>query len=301
MYRLYKSAVWPAVFALFLAAEQEKSRSTHSRQESKLQVGGWSKTEWRSSQKKVSPSALSFQLVIGPPQDTILPTSFLNHALPPSLVAPATRFDTQKLQLMLRSTLVEVDMSSDGMSPGTGVTAHLFAPVQAPRLASISRTAIQDFLANRHSYVDAVAAQRSLNAVSWRSSFLSTFLWSLFFTNVWSGGHWSFSANRRADQSQIGNINRWNEDSFCRWSSRGCREKSPLWHHRSSRTPMHNDGSHFLPGTLQEAWMEIHREGTQGCYQAHNLRAAASLPLGASQEASELEQSDLEDKCFEFM
>lgn len=67
----------------------------------------------------------------------------------------------------------------DDQHPATGATAHLFAPIRAPRITSISRKAIQDFLADRESYEDSVAAQPGLKAVSWRSCFQASFLRSL--------------------------------------------------------------------------------------------------------------------------
>ena len=60
-----------------------------------------------------------------------------------------------------------------------GYNTNLFAPIQAPRLKSISRKAIQEFLASREAYEDAVAAQKGLNPVSIRASFPDLFLRSL--------------------------------------------------------------------------------------------------------------------------
>lgn len=54
-------------------------------------------------------------------------------------------------------------------------TAHLFAPIQAQRIRSISRKAVQKCLA----YGDAVNAQSGMLAVSYRSCFASMFLKSL--------------------------------------------------------------------------------------------------------------------------
>ena len=70
-----------------------------------------------------------------------------------------------------------VNMSIPG--PGGG-TAHLFAPISAPRIKSISRKAVQDFLAEREAYEDAVASQPGLVAVSFRSCFTASYLKSLF-------------------------------------------------------------------------------------------------------------------------
>eukprot|EP00171_Calliarthron_tuberculosum_P007262 IDg7262t1 len=55
----------------------------------------------------------------------------------------------------------------------------LFAPIQAPRLTSISRKAIQYFLAERATYENAVAAQPGLKPISYANSFDATFLGSL--------------------------------------------------------------------------------------------------------------------------
>ena len=60
-----------------------------------------------------------------------------------------------------------------------GPTAHLFAPLEAPRLASISWKAIQDFLAYLEAYEDAISAQPSLKPIFWRSCFPASFLRSL--------------------------------------------------------------------------------------------------------------------------
>ena len=68
---------------------------------------------------------------------------------------------------------------ADGNNPPAGASAHLFAPISAPRITSISRRAIQDFLADREAYEDAISAQPGLMAVSWRSCFPASFLRSL--------------------------------------------------------------------------------------------------------------------------
>ena len=70
-------------------------------------------------------------------------------------------------------------MSAEGTSISTDATAQLFAPSQALRLTSISRKAIEDFLADREAYEDAISAQPSLKPVSWRSCFPASFLRSL--------------------------------------------------------------------------------------------------------------------------
>ena len=58
-------------------------------------------------------------------------------------------------------------------------TFHLFTPIQAPKIKSISRKAIQDFLADREAYEDLVAAQRGISAISYRSCFTDSYLKSL--------------------------------------------------------------------------------------------------------------------------
>ena len=65
-----------------------------------------------------------------------------------------------------------------------GISANLFAPVQAPRLQSISRKAIQYFLAERASYEAAVAAQPGLLPVPWSTCFDAFFLRSLVLSRV---------------------------------------------------------------------------------------------------------------------
>lgn len=84
--------------------------------------------------------------------------------------------------------LVQFNMSSEGTSPGASATVHLFAPVKAPCLTSISSNAIQDFLAGRKAYEDAVAAQPSLNPMCWRSSFPATFLRPLVRARMFGAG-----------------------------------------------------------------------------------------------------------------
>ena len=58
-------------------------------------------------------------------------------------------------------------------------SVHLFAPIEAPRLKSISRKAIQHFLAERSQYEAAVKAQPGINAISWAGCFDAIFLRSL--------------------------------------------------------------------------------------------------------------------------
>ena len=66
----------------------------------------------------------------------------------------------------------------DGNS-GAGAPARLFAPIQAPKIIKISRKAIQDFLADREAYEDAIEAQSGMNPVPWRSCFPASYLRSL--------------------------------------------------------------------------------------------------------------------------
>lgn len=60
-----------------------------------------------------------------------------------------------------------------------GASAQLFAPIQPPRIKSISRKAVQDFLADREAYEDAISVQPGIVAVSYRSCFPAMFLKSL--------------------------------------------------------------------------------------------------------------------------
>ena len=62
---------------------------------------------------------------------------------------------------------------------GSTASAHLFVPIPAPRLKSISRKAIQNFLAERTQYEAAVNAQPGINAISWAGCFDAIFLRSL--------------------------------------------------------------------------------------------------------------------------
>lgn len=65
-----------------------------------------------------------------------------------------------------------------------GGTAHLFAPIQAPKIKSIARKAVQSFLADREAYEDAISGQVGLVAVSYRSCFAATYLKSLIRARV---------------------------------------------------------------------------------------------------------------------
>ncbi len=60
-----------------------------------------------------------------------------------------------------------------------GVTASLFAPIQAPRIKSIARKDIQSFLSARAAYEHAIEGQPSLKPVSYRSCFEADYLESL--------------------------------------------------------------------------------------------------------------------------
>eukprot|EP00171_Calliarthron_tuberculosum_P023254 IDg23254t1 len=56
-----------------------------------------------------------------------------------------------------------------------GVT-NLFAPVQAPRIKSVTQKAVQDFLAEREAYENLVEAQSGLKPVTYRSCFQASYL-----------------------------------------------------------------------------------------------------------------------------
>ncbi len=63
-------------------------------------------------------------------------------------------------------------------------TTHLFAPIQAPRVKSTSRKAVQDSSADREAYEDAITAQPRLALVPLRSCFAASFLNSLIRARV---------------------------------------------------------------------------------------------------------------------
>ncbi len=63
-------------------------------------------------------------------------------------------------------------------------TAQLFAPIQPPKIKSISRKSVQDFLAAREAYVDAVSVQPGVQPVPLRSCFAGVFLKSLIRARV---------------------------------------------------------------------------------------------------------------------
>ena len=75
-----------------------------------------------------------------------------------------------------RSKSVQVNMGD--VNQGGSVT-HMFAPIQALKIKSISRKAVQDFLAEREAYEDAVDSQPEVTAVSYRSCFQASYLKSL--------------------------------------------------------------------------------------------------------------------------
>lgn len=66
-----------------------------------------------------------------------------------------------------------------GDGKGSAASVHLFAPIQAPRINSISRKTLQDFSSDWEAYEDAISAQPGLKAVSYRSCFTATYLRSL--------------------------------------------------------------------------------------------------------------------------
>lgn len=52
-----------------------------------------------------------------------------------------------------------------------GAVSNLFAPIQAPRIKSISRKDVRAFLLARREYENAIDAQPALSAVPYRSCF----------------------------------------------------------------------------------------------------------------------------------
>lgn len=66
------------------------------------------------------------------------------------------------------------------MDENDGVpVSQMFAPIQAPRIKSISRRAVQEFLEQREAYEDAVNSQPGVKTIPYRSCFAPTFLKSL--------------------------------------------------------------------------------------------------------------------------
>eukprot|EP00171_Calliarthron_tuberculosum_P021097 IDg21097t1 len=60
-----------------------------------------------------------------------------------------------------------------------GARAQPFAPIQAPRICSISRKDVQVFLSERAAYEDAVSGQAGLKPVPYRTCFEAVCLESL--------------------------------------------------------------------------------------------------------------------------
>lgn len=56
-----------------------------------------------------------------------------------------------------------------------GAVGHLFAPIVAPKIKSISRKCVQEFLASREAYEDAVNSQAGVVAVSYLSCFSAAY------------------------------------------------------------------------------------------------------------------------------
>ena len=74
------------------------------------------------------------------------------------------------------------------MSENVTTSAHLFAPPSHPKITSISRNAIQDFLAERAQYEVAIEAQPGLKPLSWAGCFDALFLRSLLRARIF-GAH----------------------------------------------------------------------------------------------------------------
>ncbi len=72
--------------------------------------------------------------------------------------------------------------------PAGGTYANIFVPVQAPQLTSISRKAIQHFLAEHAHYKSAVDAQPGLSPISWAAAIDPIFLQSLLVIRVFVTG-----------------------------------------------------------------------------------------------------------------
>ena len=60
-----------------------------------------------------------------------------------------------------------------------GARAHLFAPIQAPRIKSVTQKAVLDFLAEREAYENLIASQPGMKPVTYRSCFPASYLKSL--------------------------------------------------------------------------------------------------------------------------
>ncbi len=73
--------------------------------------------------------------------------------------------------------------------PAGGVSVNLFAPIQEPRLRSISRKAVQHFLAERAHYKSAVCAYPGLTPISWAGSIDAIFLRSLLRARIFGQGY----------------------------------------------------------------------------------------------------------------
>ncbi len=85
----------------------------------------------------------------------ISPITQIAPSINPSLDSDCTIVITD----LCADSQLPIDMGDTTPPPGGGTSANLFAPIQAPRLSSISRKAIQHFLAERAHYESAVSAQ----------------------------------------------------------------------------------------------------------------------------------------------
>ncbi len=102
---------------------------------------------WKINSPRKSPGTHQFVTFHQSPQ--IAPS------INPSLDSDCTTFITD----LCADSQWPTDMGDTTPPPAGGSSANLFALIQAPRLSSISRKAIQQFLAERAHYESAVSAQ----------------------------------------------------------------------------------------------------------------------------------------------
>ncbi len=80
-------------------------------------------------------------------------------------------------------------MGDTTLHPARGTSASLFAPIQAPRLSSILRKAMQHFLAELAHYESAMSAQPRLRPSPGADSIDAIFLRSLLRARIFGQGY----------------------------------------------------------------------------------------------------------------
>ncbi|CAN8074724.1 unnamed protein product [Agarophyton chilense] len=181
-------------------------------------------------------------------------------------------------------------------------SAKLFAPIQEPRITAFSHKAIQDFLNEREVKEETISAQPGLKAVSWKSCFPASFLRSLVTACIF--GVEVSDVSTLSDASIKANLT-----SLSSTSRSISSDGAAVGVKKNTRLDATEPDARMRTMLLSASYIEFCEErGWNFVKEAPKVAISHIISVlqppqlkSRIQDAIKMEESQLEDKCFELM